>query len=108
MMFRLNGPILAGVRLGATATETLRQAAAMAKFHGVSLKACDVLPDIFSVHPMFPHLNLAEALRFADAEAAARRALAERVNAAVAQDESPPGLITLAGGILSAALSRRP
>jgi nucleotide-binding universal stress UspA family protein len=80
-MFRSTGPIFAAVRLDKTATEVLRQAVDLAKNYKVKLYACHILPDLMSVSPLFPQLQLDNALRSAEFEAEAQRRLAARVGA---------------------------
>jgi nucleotide-binding universal stress UspA family protein len=80
-MFRSTGPIFAAIRLDKTATEVLQQAAEIARHYKVKLYACHVLPDLMSVRPLFPNLQLDNAFRFAEFEAEARRLLVARVGA---------------------------
>ncbi len=62
-MFSVTQPIFATVRLDETATEVLRQAAEMARHYRVKLYVCHVLPDLISVRPLFPHVQLDNALQ---------------------------------------------
>jgi len=80
-MFRSTGPIFAAVRLDDTATEVLRQAVEIARHYGVKLYACHILPDLMAVRPLFPHLQLDNALRSAEFEGKARSLLLARVGA---------------------------
>lgn len=78
-MFRSTGPIFAAVRLDEAANEVLRQAVEIARHYGVKLYVCHVLPDITAVRPLFPQLQMEDALRKSDFEAGAYRELSERV-----------------------------
>jgi nucleotide-binding universal stress UspA family protein len=79
-MFKINGPVLAAVTLDNKADEALRQADAIARFYGVDLHVCHVLPEILAVRPLFPHLHLDDALMVSDLEASARGGILERVH----------------------------
>ena len=85
-MFQINGPIFAAVRLDASATEVIRQAADIAKHNGVKLYVCHVLPDLMSVRPLFPHLMLDSAFKSAEFEAEARKQLIARVGAFISPE----------------------
>jgi nucleotide-binding universal stress UspA family protein len=87
-MFRVTQPILAAVRLDETATEVLRQAVDLARHYQVKLHVCHVLHDMMSVRPLFPHLQLDNALKFAEFEATARSMLVARVGAFIKADSS--------------------
>jgi nucleotide-binding universal stress UspA family protein len=87
-MFRMTQPILAAVRLDETATEVLRQAVDLARHYQVKLYVCHVLPDMTSVRPLFPNLQLDNAMKFAEFEATARYMLAARVGAFITADGS--------------------
>jgi nucleotide-binding universal stress UspA family protein len=80
-MFRSTGPIFTAVRLDNTATEVLRQSVDIARHYKVKLCVCHVLPDLMSVRPLFPQLQLDNAFRTAEFEAEARGMLASRVGA---------------------------
>jgi nucleotide-binding universal stress UspA family protein len=80
-MFRSTGPIFAAVRLDNTATEVIRQAVDIARHYKVRLCVCHVLPDLLSVRPLFPQLQLDNSLRSADFEAEISSQLAARVGA---------------------------
>lgn len=80
-MFRSTGPILVAVRLDKTATEVLRQAVDIARHYKVKLYVSHILPDLTSVRPLFPQLQLESAFRSAEFEVEARRMLAARVGA---------------------------
>ncbi len=80
-MFRSTGPVLAAIRLDETATEVLRQAVEIARHYKVKLYVCHILPDLMAVRPLFPQLQLDDALQSAQFEAEARRLLAQRVGA---------------------------
>jgi nucleotide-binding universal stress UspA family protein len=80
-MFRVTQPVLAAVRLDETATEVIRQAVSIAGYYKVKLYVCHVLHDMMSVRPLFPHLQLDNALKLAEFEAAARSMLVARVAA---------------------------
>jgi nucleotide-binding universal stress UspA family protein len=80
-MFRISRPILAAIRLDETATEVLRQAVDLARHYRVKLYVCHVLHDLMSVRPLFPQLQLDNALRFAEFEATARSMMVSRVGA---------------------------
>ncbi len=80
-MFQIKGPVFAAVRLDASATEVIRQAADIAKHNRLKLYACHVLPDLMAVRPLFPHLLLDTAFQSAAFEAEARKQLMARVGA---------------------------
>ncbi len=80
-MFQVTQPILAAVRLDETATEVLRQSVDLAKHYQMKLYVCHVLHDMMSVRPLFPQLQLDNALKFAEYEATARAMLVARVAA---------------------------
>ena len=62
-MFKIKGPILVAMDLADGSAELLRQADALARSHNVQLSVCHVLPEIFAVRPLFPHLHLDDALK---------------------------------------------
>jgi nucleotide-binding universal stress UspA family protein len=103
-MYRIDKPIVAAVRLDESATEVLRQAVEMARHYQVKLHVCHVLPDLLSVRPLFPHLQLENALRLAEFEAAARGALYSRVAAFVDPDGDDCELLVECGTAHSAIL----
>jgi len=78
-MFKLKGSILAAMDLDKGSDEVLRQADALARSHKVKLFVCHVLPEIFAVRPLFPQLNLEDALKFYNLEASVRDALLKRI-----------------------------
>jgi nucleotide-binding universal stress UspA family protein len=65
-MFKIKGPILAAMDLDKGSDEVLRQADALARSYKVRLFVCHVLPEIFATHPLFPQLNLEDALKAYD------------------------------------------
>jgi len=85
-MFRTTGPIFTAVRLDNTATEVLRRAVDIARHYKVKLYVCHVLPDLMSVRPLFPQLQLENAFRTAEFESEARSALAARTGAFISPD----------------------
>jgi nucleotide-binding universal stress UspA family protein len=87
-MFRSTGPIFTAVRLDTTATEVLRQAVEIARHYKVKLYVCHILPDLMPVRPLFPHLQLENALQSAQFEVEARRLLRARVGAFINTDGS--------------------
>jgi nucleotide-binding universal stress UspA family protein len=80
-MFQVTQPILAAVRLDESATEVIRQSVDMARHYKVKLYVCHILHDMMSVRPLFPQLQLDNALKFAEFEATARAMLLARVAA---------------------------
>ncbi len=78
-MFQIKGPILAAVDFDKECDDLLRQADAFARSYKVKLSACHVLPEIFAMRPLFPHLHLDDALKLSELEAAVRNALQERI-----------------------------
>ena len=84
-MFQIKGPILAAMDLNKGSDELLRQADALARSYKVKLSVCHVLPEIFSVHPLFPQLQLNDALKLSDLEAAVRDALLKRIQSVTAR-----------------------
>lgn len=82
-MYQIERPILVAIRLDETAIEPLRQAVDIAGHFKVKLYVCHVLPDLFSVRPLFPHLQFNDSFKIAELESAARRALSTRVAAFV-------------------------
>ena len=77
-MFKINGPILAATTLDDRADEVLLQADAMARYYGVDLHVCHVLPEILAVRPLFPHLHLDDVLKMTELEASARGTILDR------------------------------
>jgi nucleotide-binding universal stress UspA family protein len=65
-MFKIKGPILAAMDIDKRSDEVLRQADALARSYKVRLFVCHVLPEIFATHPLFPQLNLEDALKAYD------------------------------------------
>jgi nucleotide-binding universal stress UspA family protein len=106
-MFKINGPILAAMDLANGSAELLRQADALARSYNVQLSVCHVLPEIFTVRPLFPHLHLDDALKRSGLEAAVRDALLERIRAATTRELSQTEIEieqgTVHAGILRAA-----
>jgi nucleotide-binding universal stress UspA family protein len=106
-MFQIKGPILAAMDLDKRSDEVLRQADALARSYKVKLFVCHVLPEIFAVHPLFPQLNLDEALKSYNLEASVRDALLKRIRTVT--DREPPKIEieieqgTVHAGILRAA-----
>ncbi|MBP1609560.1 MAG: Universal stress protein family, partial [Acidobacteria bacterium] len=106
-MFHIKGPILAAMDLTKGSEELLRQADALARSYKVKLSVCHVLPEIFAVQPLFPHLHLDDALKLYDLEAAVRDALLKRIRTVTARE--PPQIEieieqgTVHAGILRAA-----
>jgi len=91
-MFKIKGPILAAMDLDDGSDDLLRQAEALAHSHNAGLSVCHVLPEIFSVRPLFPHLHLDDALKRSGLEAAVRDALLDRVRAATNREFSQTGI----------------
>jgi len=87
--------------------EPLRQADALARSHKVKLSVCHVLPEIFSVWPLFPQLHLDEALNRSGLEASVRDALLKRIRAVTTRKSSQTEIEieqgTVHAGILRAA-----
>jgi len=87
--------------------EPLRQADALARSHKVKLSVCHVLPEIFSVRPLFPQLHLDEALNRSGLEASVRDALLKRIRAVTTRKSSQTEIEieqgTVHAGILRAA-----
>jgi len=106
-MFRISGPILVAATLDNRADEPLRQAAAIAALYGVDLHVCHVLPEIYAVRPLFPHLHLHDAFRLREFEGFAGAALADRIRAVTGRDPEQVGIEMEQGtphaGILRAA-----
>jgi len=106
-MFKINGPILAAMDLDNGSAELLRQADALARSQNVQLSVCHVLPEIFAVRPLFPHLHLDDALNRSGLEAAVRDALLERIRAVTTRELSQTEIEieqgTVHAGILRAA-----
>jgi universal stress protein E len=106
-MFQIKGPILAAMDLDKGSDEVLRQADALARSYKVKLFVCHVLPEIFAVHPLFPQLNLEDALKSYNLEASVRDALLKRIRTVTAR--VPPKIEieieqgTVHAGILRAA-----
>jgi nucleotide-binding universal stress UspA family protein len=77
-MFKIAGPILAAVALDDGSDYVLREADAFARFYKVELHICHVLPELYTVRPLFPQLHLDDALNQAELEASVRAALLKR------------------------------
>ena len=77
----ITGPVLAATDLGEGADEALRQADVLARAAGVALHVCHVLPEALRVDPLFPQLNLRDALDAPELEREVGEALEERVEA---------------------------
>lgn len=78
-MFQIKRPIMAAVALDEGSHETLLQAHNLACSYNVELHVCHVLPEIFEVRPLFPHLHLDDALKLAELEAGVYSTLLERI-----------------------------
>jgi nucleotide-binding universal stress UspA family protein len=106
-MFRIKGPVLAAMDLDEGSDELLRQADDLARSYKVKLSVCHVLPEIFAVRPLFPHLHLDDALNLSGLEAAVRDALLERIRAVISREVSRKEIEieqgTVHAGILRAA-----
>ena len=87
-MFQIKGPILAAMDLDKGSDEVLRQADTLAHSYKARLFVCHVLPEIFAVHPLFPHLHLDDALKAYNLEASVRDALLKRIRTVTARE--PP------------------
>jgi hypothetical protein len=85
-MFKIKDPILAAMDLDKRSDELLRQADTLARSHKVKLYVCHVLPEIFTVQPLFPQLQLNEALKLCDLEAAVRDTLIKRIRTVTARE----------------------
>ena len=85
-MFQISRPLVAAVDIDEGSHETLRQAHDLARSYNVELHVCHVLPEIFAVRPLFPHLHLEDALNLAEFEAAVRGALLERIRMATGRE----------------------
>ena len=104
-MFQIKGPILAAMDINKGSDELLRQADALARSYKVKLSICHVLPEIFSVHPLFPQLQLNDALKLSDLEAAVRDALLKRIQSVTAR--KPPQIeIEIEQGTVHAGILR--
>jgi len=104
-MFQIKGPILAAMDINKGSDELLRQADALARSYKVKLSVCHVLPEIFSVHPLFPQLQLNDALKLSDLEAAVRDALLKRIQSVTAR--KPPQIeIEIEQGTVHAGILR--
>jgi nucleotide-binding universal stress UspA family protein len=75
----LQGPVLVASDLSEGADEALRQGNALARSLNASLHVCHVLPELLSLDPLFPQLNLRDALAAPEMEAKAADALEEQV-----------------------------
>ncbi len=104
-MFKIKGPILAAMELDKGSDEVLRQADALARSYKVKLVVCHVLPEIFAVRPLFPQLNLDDALKFYNLEASVRDALLRRIGTVT--DREPPKIeIEIEQGTVHAGILR--
>jgi nucleotide-binding universal stress UspA family protein len=54
---KLTGAVLVASDLRAASDEALRQGASLARDAGVPLLTCHVVPEIFGIRPLFPHLR---------------------------------------------------
>jgi universal stress protein E len=77
------GPVLAATDLGADADEALRQADALARAASVPLHVCHVLPEVLSLDPLFPQLNLRESLDAPELEREVGEAVTQRIEALI-------------------------
>jgi nucleotide-binding universal stress UspA family protein len=106
-MLKIKGPILAAMDLDNGSDELLRQADALAHSCNAKLSVCHVLPEIFSVRPLFPHLHIDDALELSGLEAAVRDALLVRIREVTGREFSQTGIEieqgTVHAGILRAA-----
>jgi universal stress protein E len=106
-MFQIKGPILAAMDLDKGSDELLRQADILAHSYRVKLSVCHVLPEIFAAQPLFPQLQLNDALKLCDLEAEVRDTLLKRIRTVT--DREPPQIDieieqgTVHAGILHAA-----
>jgi nucleotide-binding universal stress UspA family protein len=85
-MFQIKGPILAAMDLDKGSDELLRQADALARSYKVKLSVCHVLPEILTVQSFFPQLQLNDALKLRDLEAAVRDTLLKRIRTVTARE----------------------
>lgn len=106
-MFQINGSVLAAVALDGEFQDILRQAHDLARSYRVELHVCHVLPEIFAVRPLFPHLHLDDALNLAQLEAAVRSRILECVRIETGRESAKVGITieqgTVHAGILRAA-----
>lgn len=104
-MFKIKGPILAAIDLDKGDNEVLRQADALARSYKVKLAVCHVLPEIFAVQPLFPQLDLNDAMKLCDLEAAVRDALLKLIQT-VTDRELPQIKIEIERGTVHAGILR--
>lgn len=74
-------PVLVATDLSAGGDEALRQGDEHARSLGAPLIVCHVLPEVLSLDPLFPQLNLYEALSIPEIERRAGEALEQRITA---------------------------
>ena len=70
-----NRSVLVAIDLSDEANEALRQGHELAQQLGVPLFVVHALPELFSVHPLFPQLNLQDAFSFSEFEPKAAAAV---------------------------------
>ncbi len=104
-MFQINRPIMAAVALDEGSHGPRLQAHNLACSYNVELHVGHVLPEIFEVRPLFPHLHLDDALKLAELEAGVYSALLERIQK-VASRIATQVVITIEQGAVHAGILR--
>jgi nucleotide-binding universal stress UspA family protein len=94
---QIQGPVLVATDLDDGADEALRQADLLARAAGAALRVCHVMPELLSLDPLFPHLNLREALAAAEVQADAAQAVEDRVSAVIGRTPEDYETLLLVG-----------
>lgn len=80
-----NRPVVVAVDLSEQAVLALQQGDALARQQGVPLYVVHALPELYSVHPLFPQLNIQEAFAFSEFEPKAAAAVQAYVEQAISR-----------------------
>lgn len=93
----LRGPVIAATALDGGGREVLAQAARQAREAGVGLVVAHVVPEIYGIRPLFPHLREADREHAEAVRRDVQSALEAQVAAALGS-ETPPYTLCIEGG----------
>ncbi len=92
-----NRPVLVATDLSEQANEALRQAHLLAQQNGAPLFVVHALPELYSVHPLFPQLNLQDAFSFSEFEPKAAAAVQRCVEEVTGRTPDDYGILLPSG-----------
>lgn len=84
-----HGPVLAATALDAVGDEVIRQAAGYANAVGVPLVVCHVVPELYGIRPLFPHLRESDRAHAEEARRGVMRAVEQQMRRAI-EEPAPP------------------